>query len=84
GYTDPRYSFEVRQGAFFYLKEAFGFTDSNLKDLIRATNHHSWQFRQFARGVLDDLMEDSEYKTRIQLISKELNEEDLRYLNSIM
>lgn len=66
GYTDPRYSFEVRQGAFFYLKEAFGFTDQNLKDLIQATTHHSWQFKKFARETLDGLLKDPDYKKRVQ------------------
>jgi len=83
GYTDHRYSFEVRQGAFFYLKEAFGFTDRNLKDLIQATTHHSWQFKKFARELLNDLLKDPDYKNRVETLSKELNEEELRYLNSI-
>ncbi len=82
GYTDPRYSFEVRQGAFFYLKEAFGFTDQNLRDLIQATTHHSWQFKKFARDILDELLKDQDYKKRIENVSKELNNEELRYLNS--
>lgn len=82
-YTNPRYSFEVRQGAFFYLKEAFGFTDQNLKDLIQATTHHSWQFRKFARDTLNELLKDTDYKKRIENVSKELNYEELRYLNSI-
>ncbi len=83
GYTSPQYSFEVRQGAFFYLKEAFGFTDQNLKDLIRATTHHSWQFKKFARNTLEELMKDVDYKKRVQSLKDELNEEELRYLNSM-
>ncbi len=83
GYTDPRYSFEIRQGAFFYLKEAFGFTDQNLKDLIQATTHHSWQFKKFARDILDELLKDPDYKKRVQTLTTELNGEELRYLNSI-
>ncbi|SDE23107.1 aminopeptidase N [Pricia antarctica] len=83
GYTDPRYSFEIRQGAFFYLKEAFGFTDQNLKDLIQATTHHSWQFKKFARDTLNELLKDPDYKKRVKNLTKELNSEELRYLNSI-
>jgi aminopeptidase N len=83
GYTHPKYNFEVRQGAFYYLKEVFLFTDQNLKDLVRATNHHAWQFRKFARDTLDGLLKDLEYKRRILEVSEELKEEDLRYLNSI-
>lgn len=83
GYTNPRYSFEIRQGAFFYLKEAFGFTDQNLKDLIQATTHHSWQFKKFSRDTLAELLKDPDYKKRVQNLKKELNAEELRYLNSI-
>ncbi|MDT7830728.1 M1 family metallopeptidase [Pricia sp. S334] len=82
GYTAPQYSFEVRQGAFFYLKEVFGFTDQNLKDLLQATDHHAWQFRNFARRLLDELIQDPEYKKRVEILSMELKEEDLRYLDS--
>ena len=83
GYTDSRYSFEIRQGAFFYLKEAFGFTDQNLKDLMQATTHHSWQFKKFARDLLKEVIKDQDYKKRIENVSKELNDEELRYLKSI-
>lgn len=82
GYTDTKYSFEIQQGTFYFLKEAFGFSDQNLKDLIQATNHHSWQFRKFARSLLEGLLEDETYKKRIQSLKEELNAEDLRYLNS--
>ena len=81
-YTSPEYSFEVRQGAFRYLSEGIGLSDRNLKDLINACNHYSWQFKKYARGLLDKLLEDSRYKKRLIRISKELKGEELRYLNS--
>lgn len=81
GYTNQSYSFEVRQGAFFYLKEAFGFTDRNLLDLIQATSHHTWQFRKFARNLLDELLKDPDYLPRIKNLSKGLKPEEIRYLN---
>ncbi len=82
GYTDKRYSFEVRQIAFQYLKEAFGFTEKNLLDLIEATSHHSWQFKKFARGVLDDLLKDEVYKTRIALLVDKIDDDKKQYLQS--
>ena len=81
-YTNPEYSFEVRQGAFFYLKEAFGFNNQSLGNLIKATNHHSWQFRKYARNLLSELLKDSDYKERLERLSKELNPEETRYLIS--
>jgi aminopeptidase N len=64
------------------LKVAFRFTDQNLKDLIQATNHHAWQFKKFARNLLDEVLKDPENKKRVENLSKELNEEELRYLNN--
>lgn len=81
-YTGTDYSFEVRQGAFFYLKEAFGLNDDALINLLRATNHHAWQFKKFARNLLDELLEDSDYKARLKQLVPKLNPEESRYLNS--
>lgn len=82
-YTDAAYGYEIRQSAFFYLKEAFGLTDQSLKNLIRATDHHAWQFKKFARNLLKEVIKDADYKKRIEAISEELNDEELRYLNTI-
>ena len=82
GYTSPMYSFEIRQSAFQFLKEAFGFTEQNLRDLIEATGHHSWQFKKFSRALLDDLLEDKVYKERIVTLITELKLEEKRYIQS--
>lgn len=81
-YTNPKYSFEIRQGAFFYLKEAFGLNEQSLQNLVQATGHHSWQFRKFARNLLDELLKDADYKSRLEKLSKELNSQETRYLKS--
>ncbi|MCG2460794.1 M1 family metallopeptidase [Flavobacteriaceae bacterium F89] len=82
GYTAPRYSFEVRQGAFQYLDGGIGFSDQNLKDLINACIHHNWQFKKYGRGLLDRLMEIPRYKKRLIQISKELKGKELRYISN--
>jgi len=82
GYTGPQYSFEVRQGAFFYLKEAFGFTEQNLLDLAQATTHHAWQFKKFARNMLDELLKDEVYEERIRVLLHKLKPEEKRYIES--
>ena len=81
-YTSPRYSFEIREIAFQYLEETFEFSDTNLLDLINATTHHSWQFKKFARDLVDNLVLNNSYKKRINALKKELNEEELRYITS--
>ncbi|MCJ7465287.1 MAG: M1 family metallopeptidase [Maribacter sp.] len=82
GYTSPSYSIEVRQVAFQYLKEAFGFTDQNLLDLLQATTHYSWQFKQFARDLIDTLLKDTIYQERIGTLLGKLNPEEKRYIQT--
>jgi aminopeptidase N len=79
-YTSEEFGFETRQLAFQYLWEAFRFTDANLKDIIRASVHPSWQFRSYARGLLNELLGDARYLTRIKSLRQELKDEELRYI----
>jgi len=81
-YANPEYGFEIRQGAFFYLKEAFGLNDTSLISLVKATNHHAWQFKKFARDLLKEVMKDADYKTRLENLFEELNLEESRYLKT--
>ena len=82
GYTSERYGSEVRMGAFQYLHQAVGLNNASLKSLIKATTHHSWQFKKFARNLVDELLKDADYEVRLQEIAKELNEEEVRYINT--
>jgi aminopeptidase N len=81
-YTGPEYSFEIRQNAFFYLNEAFKLNSQSLVNLIRATNHHAWQFKKFARNLVDDLLKDPDYFLRMQKLTEELKDDDLRYIHT--
>lgn len=82
GYTSSNYSIEVRQGAFQYLSDTVGLSDQNLLDLVNACVHHSWQFKKFARELLDQLLENENYKKRFNVLKVKLNTEELRYINS--
>ncbi len=84
GYTSPIHSWEIRMGAFQYLHETLGLNETGLRNLFEATTHHSWQFKKYARSLIDELLKDSDYLIRIRKISKELNEEELRYLKTKM
>ncbi len=79
-YTNPEFSPEIRQKAFQYLNQAMGLTDMNLKDLVNATVHSSWQFKKFARTLLDELLMDEDYKNRIKSLAPMLNQEEKRYV----
>jgi len=82
GYTDPMYSYEVRQAAFQYLRDVFGFTDNNLMNLAQATTHHSWQFRKFSRNLMVELLEDDVYKERLVALLGKLKPNERRYIES--
>ncbi|KAA2217246.1 M1 family metallopeptidase [Maribacter flavus] len=81
-YTDANFNPEVRQGAFQYLFQINGLTDTALKNLIGATDHHSWQFRSYVRNLLDKLLKDAELKNRLVAVAQKLKETDLRYLKT--
>ena len=84
GYTAPSFPFEVRQTTFTVITEVFELPDTNLKDLVNASVHPSWQFRNFARQLLSEILQDEEQKERIKLLIGELNEKEQRYLSKIL
>ena len=81
-YTNPKYSMEIRQGAFGLIGEVFEFSDQNLLDLLNASEHHSWQFRKYARNLFDGLLKDDEQRKRLIALLKEVNDDEFRYINS--
>jgi len=81
-YTGTNYNPEVRQTAFQFLVDIEALSEPVFKDLIQATNHHSWQFRNFARRLLDELWKDEGIRIQLQEIAKRLNVNDLRYFNT--
>ncbi len=84
GYTSPRYSFEIRQNAFLLLSEILNYSDRNLRDLIEATVHHSWQFRKFARNLLSEIVKDDKIKVRLERIKPGLNLREQSYLQTLL
>lgn len=82
GYTAAEFGWEIRIGAFRYLHQTLGLNTESLKNLIQATVHHSWQFKKFARNLVEELLKDADYEVRLQEIAKELKGEELRYINT--
>jgi len=83
GYTSPAYSFEVRQSAFEYLNQVGVLSKQNLIDLIQASNHHSWQFKKYARNLIDTLLQKESYKKQLVALAKELKENTSYVLKKI-
>ncbi len=82
GYTAAHYSYEVRMSAFQYLNQAIGLNDFCLANLVSATQHHSWQFKKFARNLVDQLIQDVNYKARFTALTKKMKDEELRYIKT--
>ncbi|WP_339629949.1 M1 family metallopeptidase [uncultured Maribacter sp.] len=82
GYTNPIFNPEVRQTAFHYLFEIQAIKGDGLVNLIKATNHHSWQFRNYSRQLLDALLKDEEQISEIEKVANRLKSSDLRYLKT--
>lgn len=55
--TAPLYPSEIRENAFGMLHEIDALGAENIKDLMEATEHHSWQFKIFARRLLEKILE---------------------------
>lgn len=54
--TAAGYPVEARIQAFQMLQEVDAMAGANYRDLVRATVHHNWRFRIFARRFFDDLV----------------------------
>ena len=68
-YTSPKFGWQTRMSAFQYLSN-LGINNNGLKNLVKASVHHSWQFRKYARGLIDQLLTDTDYKIRLQKIKE--------------
>lgn len=64
-YTSPKYDFETRETAFSYLSAMRIYNETILSNLINASKHHNWRFKEFAKGLLDFLKQDEKYKSLI-------------------
>lgn len=80
-YTREYYPFEVRENAFGYLYQIDALSDENLLDLIDGTQHHTYSFRDFSRKLLDRLLQEEKYRSKIEGIRDKLTVRELDYLN---
>lgn len=55
-YTAPHHRFQLRQNAFDLLYQLRAFQRKNLEDLIQATKHHNYRFREHAKALVKTLL----------------------------
>jgi aminopeptidase N len=80
GYTDRYYHFEIRKNAFTYLYQLQILSNKNLEDLIHAGNHPVWRFASFARKLLENLLKDKDYYTRLEAVAQKLTDKDTDWI----
>ncbi|MFO7719209.1 MAG: M1 family metallopeptidase [Gillisia sp.] len=82
GYTAKHFTFEVRENAFGYLYQLNAFSDENLLDLLNATQHHTYKFRNFSRKLLDTLLKEEEYHKSYVALREQISGKELDFLNT--
>ncbi|MEN3324201.1 M1 family metallopeptidase [Mariniflexile soesokkakense] len=65
GYTSAKYDFETRETAFSYLNAIQVYNETIISNLINATKHHNWRFKEYSKTLLEYLKQDEKYKTLI-------------------
>lgn len=84
GYTGTTEHFEVRQLAFEYLYQIQALSDTALMNLVKACDHHVWQFKKSSRNLLTTLVANNELKNRLLALKDSLNEKEQKVLQKIM
>lgn len=67
-YTASDYGFDVRMGAFSYLQALNLFPEAALVNLVDASSHYNWQFRSFAKDLIQALSNDEKYAEILEKI----------------
>ena len=78
--TAPAYSWEIRENGIAMLNEVNALNQNNISDIVQATEHHSWQFRKFARSVFDSLLTDESQKALVMTVVRTFPREEFSYV----
>ena len=65
GYSSPKYGFEVMLTAFNYLNSLGIYNEQVLTYLVEASKHYNWQFKKFAKDMLEELLKQPDFKATI-------------------
>ena len=83
-YTSSVYGYNIREIALEYIGYLNLWDRDSLLNLINASQHHYWRFRDFSRKKLKGLLEDEDYREQIILLSHELDSTSLKFLNRMV
>jgi len=79
--TAAAYPWEIRESGFTMLHEVGALGPENLRDLMHATEHHSWQFKKFARHLLEALLEEQPNPEAWKELAEPFPRDHYRYLH---
>ena len=82
-YTDPSQAFQLRENAFRYLFQIQSYETQSLKNLLEACVHHIWRFRESARNILKELLNDAVIKQEIMDFRSGLPIQQQTYLSKV-
>ena len=82
-YTSPTYSFEVRQKAFGYINEIQLYDETVVNNLVNASVHHNWRFRNTARQLLDEVLKNPGIKEALKRTMNSFTNAEKNYLSRI-
>jgi aminopeptidase N len=80
GYTNNQYSFEIREAALNYVSQFLPYSEDFLRNVVDASVHHYWRFRDDARDFLNYLLKDETYKLKIEAMMDSFPEKEKAYL----
>ncbi|RMB60503.1 M1 family peptidase [Dokdonia sinensis] len=83
GYTHPSNPFQLRENAFRYALQLDVVNETVLKNLVEASVHHTWRFRESARKMLAQFLENEKYKSQVIQLKEALPENQKAYLKRI-
>jgi aminopeptidase N len=81
-YTASDFSFEIREVAFGYVHELQLWDEVTLKNLVNASVHHSWRFRNTMRKLLEEVLKNESYKSDILNEMESFSEKEKQYVLS--
>ncbi len=83
-YTAAHFNFEVRQLAFQYLFQIEALNDDSIHNLVKACDHHVWQFKKSSRNLVRKIYAAEEGKDRFEQLKPSFSEEERRLLETIL
>jgi aminopeptidase N len=82
--TAPGYSWETRQNALAMLHQVGALNLENVRDVMQATEHHSWQFRKFSRSLLEEVVSKTPEAADWSELASSFSKEKYSYLYQLI